>query len=235
MELYRITYLDDARAYIYYDRNNTGYYLNPDNYFTIYRGQLVNYASSISSGNAVSFEIRNNGGSGDGNAAAMSFHCSGAYGTHFGMRPDAYVFLGGWSASTFRWYVYMPNGSMTAAGEVTAYSDPRLKEEVKIIDNALGMINQLDGVYFRWKQNSMLGMPGTYSYGILADQVQRVAPELVLDSAYDAPEGDRYKTVAYDKLIPIVMQAVKEQQKIIEEQTNRIARLEALVSKLIDT
>ena len=234
-ELYNITYANDVRGYIYYDRNNTGYYDDPATYTQFYRGGYINYASSESTANQVSVMIQNNGGSGGGNCAAISLHCAGAYATHFGLRPDAYVFLGGWSASAFRWYVYMPNGSMTAAGEVTAYSDPRLKEEVKIIDNALGMISQLDGVHFRWKQNSMLGAPGTYSYGILADQVQRVAPELVLDSAYDAPEGDRYKTVAYDKLIPIVMQAVKEQQKIIEEQTDRIARLEALVGKLIDT
>jgi len=177
------------------------------------------YASSSSSGNATGVEIMNNGGTGDSNLAAMSFHCQGTYGMHLGLRPDGYFGAGGWSASSWRWYVYMPSGDMTAAGNVTAYSDPRLKEDVQPITGALATLGKLDGVRFRWKQQEFLGHAGEYDYGVLADQVQAVLPEIVADSMHDAPEGGKYKTVAYDKLVPLLIEAVKEL-------TARVAELE---------
>ena len=99
---------------------------------------------------------------------------------------------------------------MTAAGNVTAYSDPRLKTDITPIQSALYIIQQLNGVRFKWIESSVIGHPGEHDYGVLADQVQKVLPELVSDSMHEAPEGDRYKTVAYDKFAPILIEAVKE-------------------------
>jgi len=99
---------------------------------------------------------------------------------------------------------------MTAAGNVTAYSDPRLKTEITPIQSALSIVQQLNGVKFKWIESSIIGHPGEYDYGVLADQVQKVLPELVSDSMHEAPEGDKYKTVAYDKFAPILIEAVKE-------------------------
>lgn len=199
------------------------------------------FAGSSAYGNDTSqLQVQNAGGTGDSDVACITFHCSSQYGSKLHLRNDGYMGMGGWSASAWRWYTYLPNGDMTAAGNITAYSDPRLKTDIKRIDSALFKIRQLEGVYFKWIDSSVIGHPGEYDYGVLADQVARVMPELVTDSVHEAPEGDYYKTVAYDKFTPLLIEGVKEhddiiiaQQKTIELQEERISKLEALVAKLV--
>lgn len=160
--------------------------------------------------------VQNPGGaSSDANMAMMSFLCQGLYGIQMGLRPDGYFGLGGWSRGTWSWYT-SPAGDMVAAGNVSAYSDPRLKEEITPIEGALKRIKRLDGVHFRWKQNSLIGRPGEYDYGVLADQVEEVAPEIVTLSVPDA-DGIRYRTVCYDKLVPFLIESIKELAARVEE------------------
>ena len=235
----------DIRTPIFYDNNNTGYYIDPNSKSNFYRLGVVNYNGSTSSGNATSIEVANSSGTGDSRVAAISYHCKGYYGMHQHLRHDGYFGIGGWSASTWRWYVNMTNGDMTAAGNVTAYSDRRLKEEITPLENALDRVLQLNGVKFRWKSDEefkdIVGKPGAYDYGIIADEVEKVAPELICESAHAAPEGDTYKTVAYDKLTPLLIEAMKEQQEminnqndIINNQQNEINELKSMVSALIE-
>jgi hypothetical protein len=171
------------------------------------------------------FMAINNGGTGDNNVAGYTFHCSGQYATHMSLRSDGIIGVGGWSASAYRWYVNMATGDMTAAGNVTAYSDPRLKEDIKKIDDPLGKVLALNGVRFRWKQSSVIGHPGEHDYGVLANEVEAVMPELVRGSVFEAPEGDTYKTVSYDKLVPVLIEAIKEQQSQIESLRNELEML----------
>jgi hypothetical protein len=194
------------------------------------RTRLGPYAGSTQQGagsNVTGLEIMNNGGTGDNNAAAISFHCQTSYGMHMHLRPDGYFGIGGWSASPWRWYVYMLNGDMTAGGNVVAYSDPRLKEEIQKIESPVEKLKKLNGMRFRWKQNSILGHPGEYDYGVLANEVQEVFPEIVADTMHESPDGDKYKAVAYDKLVPVLIEAVKAQQNEIEE-------LKTLVKSLVE-
>jgi len=210
-----------VRAPIFYDSNDTGYYLDPNGSSQIQgHTRFGPYAGSTQQGagsNVTGVEIMNNGGSGDNNAAAISFHCASAYGMHMHLRPDAYFGIGGWSAAPWRWYVYMASGDMTAAGNVTAYSDPRLKTDVINIESPLEKLKQLNGVRFKWIESSIIGHPGEYDYGILSSDVEKVMPELVIDSMHESPDGDKYKTVAYDKLSALLIEGMKEQQKQIEE------------------
>lgn len=178
-------------------------------------------AGSTTSGNQTSLEILNTGGTGDSDVAAVSYHCSGYYGVHQHLRADGYFGVGGWSASSWRWYVNLGNGDMTAAGNVTAYSDPRLKEDVTPIESALAKVLRWNGVKYRWKQNSVIGKPGTYDYGVLSSDIEPDAPELVVDSVWESDEGDKYKTVAYAKITPFLIEAIKEQQAIIDAQQNQ--------------
>lgn len=69
----------------------------------------------------------------------------------------------------------------TAAGNVTAYSDPRLKENFAKVENPLEILSKLDGGTFNWKRgySHMECKAGSRDYGILADQVERVIPEIV--------------------------------------------------------
>lgn len=109
----------------------------------------------------------------------------------------------------------------TAAGNVTAYSDPRLKENFKVIDKPLDIVNAIQGGTFTWKEGieHTKVKAGKKDYGILADQVEAVMPEIVMTST--VIEGQSYKTVAYDKLVPVLLEAIKELEariKVLESQ-----------------
>lgn len=114
-------------------------------------------------------------------------------------------------------YINFSTGDFTAAGNITSYSDPRLKEEVTPIAGALDKITSINGVRFRWIDSSVIGKPGSYDYGVLADEIERIAPEIVSDSVHESPDGDHYKVVAYDKLVPFLVEAIKELKAEIEE------------------
>jgi hypothetical protein len=219
----------DMRSPIYYDQNDTGYYCDPNSNSKFNRLLCGPYAASTSSGDVVPLSVMNNGGTGDSNVAAMSFHCSGTWGLHMHLRADSYFGIGGWSASTWRWYVQTSTGDMTAAGNVTAYSDIRLKENIKPLENCVTKIMKLNGVSFNWKNlPDIVGNPGKKDYGIIAQEVEKVFPEVIHESAHESPDGDKYKTVAYDKLVPVLLEAIKEQQNDINNLKQQIKELKSL-------
>jgi hypothetical protein len=160
-------------------------------------------------------------GAGDSNLAAMTFY-NDAYAIKLGVRADGYFGLGGWSRAAWSWYT-TPAGDMVAAGNVVAYSDPRLKENFERVANPIALIQALDGGTFNWKS----GIPhtavkaGKRDYGILANQVEAVMPEIVTDSI--DIDGEVYKTVDYSKLVPVLIEALKA----------TVARLELAETKLI--
>lgn len=213
----------DSRLRVTVDSTDLGYFwtsqnLNPSAYMPLSGGAFTGPAYSASlnsvmaSGDAgSSFEVRNGGGSGDAGMAAQTFLCSGAYGIKLALRADGYFGLGGWSSAAWRWYS-TPSGDMIASGNIGAYSDPRLKDDVERIDGALGIIEQLDGVRFTWNnKTNLIGRPGERDIGVLADQVEAVLPELVsLSVPDDENDGERWRVVAYDKLVPVLIEAVKE-------------------------
>ena len=147
-------------------------------------------------------------GTGDTNFAGMSFY-NDAYAIKMGIRADGYFALGGWSRPAYSWYSG-PDGGMVAAGNVTSYSDPRLKENIVPIEDALSKIERLTGVHFTWKYGiaHIEVKAGKSDIGILADQVKEVFPEIVTDSI--EIDGAAYMTVSYEKLIPVLIQSIKE-------------------------
>ena len=86
------------------------------------------------------------------------------------------------------------NGTV-AATDFNSTSDITLKDNVSIIDNALEMINNLDGISWNWKHD------GKASLGVSAQNVETVAPELVTT-------GD-HKAVNYNGLVGVLIEAVK--------------------------
>lgn len=156
-------------------------------------------------------QVQNQGGTGDSAVAAMAFLCQNQYGIKMHLRADGYFGLGGWSRGNWSWYT-APNGDMTAAGNVGAYSDPRLKDDVEVIENALDIVESLRGVRFTWNNKTkLLGKPGERDIGVLADEVEAVLPEIVGRSIPDEDnDGEQWRTVAYDKITPVLIQAIKE-------------------------
>lgn len=155
-------------------------------------------------------------GTGDANLAGVVFH-NDAYVIKLGIRADGYFGLGGWSRNAWSWYSD-PSGNMVAQGNVTAYSDPRLKDVIGRIDSPIAKLHQLDGVYFTWKHGfaHTSVRAGEKDLGVLADQVEAVFPEIVSQSI--DIDGERYRTVAYDKLVPVLIEAVKE----LSDEVNRL-------------
>lgn len=160
--------------------------------------------------------------------AVMSFHRPAAYGVKFGLDTDNVFKLGGWSATSVR-HSWDMSGNYTATGNVTAFSDPRLKENIAPLNNALALLQTLDGVSFRWKDmgDEKLALPvaGKNDYGVLADQVEAIAPYAVLDSTVETPDGDKYKTVAYDKLVPFLIEAVKTLSNKADQLESQLANI----------
>ena len=119
------------------------------------------------------------------------------------------------------------SGNTTFPGDVTAYSsDERLKENVQNIPNALDKVLSLNGVTFDWKQEAFdAGFNPKVKVGdagVLAQQVQAVLPQAVKPAPFDIAadgssiSGKDYLTVQYEKLAPLFIEAIKEQQIQIE-------------------
>jgi hypothetical protein len=180
-------------------------------------GKLTSAAIAGSqSGNTSTLEVRNNGGTGDSNLANISFHCQGTYGTSLHLRNDGIFGVGGWSASAWRWYVVLGSGDMVAAGNVTAYSDERLKKNWG--DLPADFVERLaavkHGTYTRIDS-------GARQVGVGAQSLRGVLP----DAVSVGEDGDTLN-VAYGNAA--LASAVKLAQRVVE----LTARLQALEQKM---
>jgi hypothetical protein len=183
----------------------------------------VSAAIAGSQGSNVSaVEVRNAGGTGDSNLANITFHCTGAYGTSLHLRPDGFFGVGGWSASSWRWYVNLNGGDMVAAGNVTAYSDERLKKDWAPISGSFveELAKVKSGTYTRIDTNERQA-------GASAQDWQKLLPEVVVAGADD----DKTLTLAYGNAA--LVSAVELAKRVVE-QNARIERLEALINTLLN-
>lgn len=115
-------------------------------------------------------------------------------------------------------YINLENNTSNFGGAITATSDIRLKTNIKPLpENILEKVNKLRGVYFNWKTEADMG--NNRQIGMIAQEVEGIFPELVGTGA------DGYKTFAYDRLGPILIEAVKEQQKEIDALKSEVSNL----------
>jgi hypothetical protein len=112
-------------------------------------------------------------------------------------------------------------GSIVATDEITSfYSDERLKENIVLIPNALEKVMTLRGVTY--EPNSLaesFGFRKEKQVGVLAADVEAILPEAVKPAPFDmmlfentviSRSGEDYKTVQYEKLVPLLIEAIKE-------------------------
>ena len=121
----------------------------------------------------------------------------------------AKVGVGGASDATYELKV---TGDVGATGDIVAYisSDKRLKDNIQPIEGALDKVSQISGNTFDWneeKQNIYKGK----DYGVIAQEIQEVMPELV------DTRDNGYLAVKYDKIVPLLIESIKELKKEIEE------------------
>jgi hypothetical protein len=141
------------------------------------------------------------------------------YNTTYGLRVD------GGTSTSYSMYVY--KGAYTP-GSFYSASDARMKTGISIIEDALGIINQIHGVRFNWKRDEYPDRKFSEQtqIGVIAQDVEKVLPEVVSE------DQEGYKAIAYDKLTAVLIEAIKEQQEQIDALKSENARLSAIESRL---
>jgi hypothetical protein len=110
-------------------------------------------------------------------------------------------------------------GEIRATNNITAYySDNRLKTRLGLIENALDKVMTLNGFYYEANETAQaLGYEVKREVGLSAQEVQAVLPEIVVP----APIDEQYLTIHYDKVVPLLVEAIKELQREIQELKNK--------------
>jgi hypothetical protein len=105
--------------------------------------------------------------------------------------------------------------TITATGNITAYfSDERLKTRLGTIENALAKVQTLDGFYYEPNETAQaLGYEVKREVGVSAQQVQAIMPEVIAP----APIDNQYLTVDYERLVPLLIEAIKELKAEVDE------------------
>ena len=107
-------------------------------------------------------------------------------------------------------------GGVEAAGDVIAFSssDERLKDNLKLISDPLEKISKINGYEFDWndKQDTYTG----HDVGVVAQEIEQVLPEVVTE------RDDGYKAVKYEKLVPLLIESIKELTAKVEELESKL-------------
>ena len=141
---------------------------------------------------------------------------------------DAEIFFNGTSNSNAGFKMIGNTGAFHANNDVIAYSstltasDVRLKENVRPIESSLSKILTLDGVKFDWKDKDK---PNN-QLGFIAQDVEKVLPEVVNEIENGLGGYDGHKVVNYSAVVPVLVEAIKEQQKLINRLEDRLKDLE---------
>jgi hypothetical protein len=207
-----------------YGGGTTATVIDSTNIASYTAGNVNNISSAVGGGytwTGIQYFQTNNGGqavnnsntaalqafSTSNNSAFMSFHRGGFYAVNFGLDNDNVMRIGGWSAGANRWQLDLGSGNMTVAGDVTAYSDARVKTNVQTIENALEKTLALRGVTYNRTDSEDVRT----KVGVIAQEIIEVLPEVVNQ------DNDGMYNVSYGNITALLIEAIKEQQSQIEE------------------
>jgi len=125
----------------------------------------------------------------------------------------------GTTAPTTKLYV---NGDITA-NSIAGTSDIRFKTNIRSVENALDKVKALRGVYFNWNQKAFpeKEFGAEDELGFIAQEVEKVVPEIVSKDK----TKEEYRSVKYDKLVALLVEAIKEQQKQIDSLSIQVKKL----------
>ena len=104
------------------------------------------------------------------------------------------------------------NGTIHASGDITAFStsDKQLKNNIVVISDPISKVQSINGVTFEWADDAPDHLNGI-DYGVIAQEIEEVLPLAV------TTRDTGHKAVKYEKIIPLLIEAVKDQQKQIDE------------------
>jgi len=134
------------------------------------------------------------------------------------IRENGFVGLGIVNPTT-KLYV---NGDITA-NSVAGTSDARYKINIKPVTNALEKVKALRGVYFNW--NKIVFPEKDFGdqteLGFIAQEVEKIIPEVVIKEK----NNEEFRAVKYDKIVALLVEAIKDQQVQIDQLKNQIIKL----------
>ena len=110
---------------------------------------------------------------------------------------------------------FAATGTITAGGDITAYSDERLKTNIKTIENALDKTLKMRGVSYNRTDSD----DKSDKVGVIAQEIISVLPEVVREG------DDGMLSVSYGNIVGVLIEAIKEQQKQIDELKSRLNNL----------
>jgi len=108
-------------------------------------------------------------------------------------------------------------GRFEASNDIVAYSssDRRWKNNIKNIDSPLEKLSKINGVEFDWIEDEPLHGNKGHDVGVIAQEIEQVLPEIV------QTRESGMKAVQYDKIIPLLIECIKELQKEVKELKNK--------------
>jgi hypothetical protein len=109
------------------------------------------------------------------------------------------------------------------ANSIAGSSDARFKKNVRPVTNALDKVKALQGVYFNWNQEAFpeKNFSDKTELGFIAQEVEKVLPEVV----FKDNTSEEYRSVKYDKVVALLVEAIKEQQKQIDNLKDQVKKL----------
>jgi hypothetical protein len=197
-----------SRAPIFYDSNDTSYYTNPNSDSSMYQIKVWGNQIIIRGGSPTLFFQ-----DADENSAMLHNNSNLFYILRGGNDTTSWSQVGGY------WPVYWNlgnndatfGGAIWAAGNITAYSDAKLKENVETIDSALDKTLKLRGVYYTLIRDETK----TRKLGVIAQEVQEVVPEVVM-LHQDKEDEEGTLSVDYGNMVGLLIEAIKELSAEVE-------------------
>lgn len=157
-----------------------------------------------------------------------------------GLAVGTYAFGQNTANSTNEWALYADGRTFTPGGVWTS-SDARLKTKIADVDNAIDIVNQLSAKSYEFRKDGKFAgaqLPEGKNFGFLAQDLEKVIPEAVTEVPLVFHGQDKkqvstenYKAVNYTTLVPILAEAIKEQQAIITKQATQIEEIQQLLHK----
>jgi hypothetical protein len=119
-------------------------------------------------------------------------------------------------------------GDVRASGEVFAFSssDKQLKDNITLITNPIEKIMKIGGYTFDWNDKQTFN--SGKDYGVIAQEIEKIMPELV------NVNHNGFKAVRYEKITPLLIEAIKEQNSMIKNQKERIDKLEEVIQQILN-
>ena len=215
--------------------NNAGHSLTTGNYYNTFIGSSAGYSNN--SGNYNTYI-----GSGAGSSSSGSRNVFLGYYAGHNADVSNRLYIDNCYAEDPQGYcapliygefdnrIVQVNGTLIMTA-VFSPSDERQKKNIVPLKASLDKVMHLQGVSYEWRteEYSGRGFGKGKEIGLIAQNVEAVIPELVIS------DSKGYKALAYDKLIPVLVEAIKEQEAVIREQEKQNIQKEARIMKLEKT